>query len=130
MARVSIKHVLLFLWTFPISLAGVLNRKEELEPWNDVRVFTHRFWFPGYATFHWPYILVPRPGSRNSEYLMEHENRHGTQQETYGLFFLPLYLLAWIVLFILTGFQWKKAYRLNPFECDARDYARKKVYGR
>lgn len=113
-----------WIWTFPISLGALLNRKERLEDFQGRRVYTYRIWFRGYATAFWPHILVPRSRNRLNVELMHHENRHLQQQMVLGPFFLPLYLVCSGVLVI---FGPRRAHRWNPFEIEARAYAKKKM---
>ena len=113
-----------WIWTFPISLGALLNRKQRLSDFGKTRVYTYRLWFRGYATAFWPYILVPHYRNRNNRELMFHERRHHHQQMLFGPFFLPLYLLCSGVLII---FGPRRAHRWNPFEIEARAYARRKM---
>lgn len=123
----TVLHVLLFIWTLPISLGALLNRKERLEDFEGRQVWTYRFWFQGFATAFWPYVLVPSARTRNNIKLLHHENCHLKQQAWFGVTFLPLYGLFFVVLFVVFGFQWRKAYEHNPFEIWARRYADRRV---
>lgn len=122
------KTVFFFVWTFPMSLFGWLNRKQLVGFTFGWAVYEYRWWFRGYAVAMWPYILVPHDrsapdgGNRHVDHkkLMHHEAFHLEQQKWFGPTFLPLYLLAGLIALIVSGLQLKKGHRWNLFEIWAR----------
>lgn len=115
------KWFLTFLWTFPLPLVGLLNRKMKLLSWRDHPVYVYHFW-PSrrFALASWPTILVPRPGTRSNQSLMKHEARHLEQQRRWGgIIFLVSYGLMFVLLF-MWHWNWRKAYEGVWWEVDAR----------
>jgi hypothetical protein len=123
----SLLHALVWLWTFPVSAWGSYNRKDQLADFEGRQVWVHKRWFRGYAHAAWPFIFVPRIGSRGNIKLMHHERFHIRQQLWFGPTWLPLYLVALVSAFIYGGANLKRTHRWNIFEVWARWHANRKM---
>ena len=110
-----------WIWAFPWSLMGMLNRGTRLEDWQGRRVYRWKYWKRGYSTAAWPYILLSSHRARESEKLMHHEDQHLHQQMVMGGWIYSIaYGLLFLVLIPFALFNWRKVHKWHPLENDRR----------
>ena len=127
---------LIYLWTLPTSIPGLLLAFANLIAGGKVRIVNGvleahgpvtRFWLTGVvglvlangaAAMTLGHVVLG-VDQRSLDRTREHERIHVHQAECWGPFFIPAYLLA-------SFYQWirgRRAYRDNPFERDAFDHS-------
>jgi len=128
----TIKRLLVYLWTFPTTLVGLLATLLTLLTGGHARWHTGVLEvYGGFASF-LRRRLVPLPGGAAAMTLghvvlardpachtasRDHERVHVRQCERWGAFFIPAYLIMCGVMKL----RGKKGYRDNPFEREAYD---------
>jgi hypothetical protein len=128
----KIKRFLVYLWTFPTTLVGLLVTLLTLLTGGHARWHTGVLEvYGGFASFVLR-RLVPLPGGATAMTLghvviardpaahtdtRDHERIHVRQCERWGALFIPAYLIMCLVMKL----RGKRGYRDNPFEREAYD---------